>query len=104
MPNAERGAGGAARLPTSGIVGFAVRTLGCKVNQVESEQIAANLLAGGFHLVPDDEAEVVVVNTCTVTGEADAKAQEARARRAQESGCAHRGRHGLPGIRRCRVA
>jgi len=55
----------------------AFRTLGCKVNRVESEQIAAELLGGGVLLVAEDEAQVVVINTCTVTGEADAKARKA---------------------------
>ncbi|MDP2234343.1 MAG: MiaB/RimO family radical SAM methylthiotransferase [Actinomycetota bacterium] len=54
-----------------------VRTLGCKVNQVESEQIAAQLLGVGCVLAAQDEAAVVIVNTCTVTGEADAKTRKA---------------------------
>ncbi len=55
----------------------ALRTLGCKVNRVESEDIAADLLGRGVRIVGEDEAAVVVVNTCTVTGEADAKARKA---------------------------
>lgn len=55
----------------------AFRTLGCKVNRVESEDIAADLLGRGASLVGEDEAAVVIVNTCTVTGEADAKARKA---------------------------
>ncbi len=58
-------------------VGVAFRTLGCKVNRVESDDFAAELLGRGCVLVPDDEAAVIVVNTCTVTGEADAKARKA---------------------------
>lgn len=58
-------------------VPVAFRTLGCKVNRVESEDIAADLLGRGAVLVAEDEAAVVVVNTCTVTGEADAKARKA---------------------------
>jgi threonylcarbamoyladenosine tRNA methylthiotransferase MtaB len=54
-----------------------VRTLGCKVNRAESEAIAAELLGEGVRLVAEDEASVIVVNTCTVTGEADAKARKA---------------------------
>jgi threonylcarbamoyladenosine tRNA methylthiotransferase MtaB len=52
-------------------------TLGCKVNRFESESIAAELLGGGARIVKEDQAHVVVVNTCTVTGEADAKARKA---------------------------
>ncbi|MDZ4168832.1 MAG: tRNA (N(6)-L-threonylcarbamoyladenosine(37)-C(2))-methylthiotransferase MtaB [Coriobacteriia bacterium] len=55
----------------------AFRTLGCKVNRVESESIAAELLGQGCEVVGEDQAAVVVVNTCTVTGEADAKARKA---------------------------
>lgn len=57
--------------------GVFVRTLGCKVNRAESEAIAAELLGEGVRLVAEDEASVIVVNTCTVTGEADAKARKA---------------------------
>lgn len=51
-------------------------TLGCKVNQTESEAIASGLGVGGAGCAPDD-ADVVVINTCTVTGEADRKARKA---------------------------
>lgn len=55
----------------------AFRTLGCKVNRVESDTITAELLGDGWTLVPESDAAVVVINTCTVTGEADAKARKA---------------------------
>lgn len=58
-------------------VAVAFRTLGCKVNRVESDTVARELLAMGGRLVDESEADVVVVNTCTVTGEADAKARKA---------------------------
>ncbi len=58
-------------------VPVAFRTLGCKVNRVESEAIAADLLGRGARLAAEDEAAVIVINTCTVTGEADAKARKA---------------------------
>ena len=58
-------------------VSVAFRTLGCKVNHVESEDIAADLIGRGARLSGEDEAAVVVINTCTVTGEADAKARKA---------------------------
>jgi threonylcarbamoyladenosine tRNA methylthiotransferase MtaB len=47
------------------------------VNRVESETIAAELLGRGARIVDENEASVVVVSTCTVTGEADAKARKA---------------------------
>ena len=55
----------------------AFRTLGCKVNRVESESIAAELLGRGVSIAEETEADVVVINTCTVTAEADAKARKA---------------------------
>nr|MDQ3308101.1 hypothetical protein [Actinomycetota bacterium] len=43
----------------------ALLTLGCARNDVDSEELAARLEAGGFRLVDDPEdAETVVVNTC----------------------------------------
>ena len=56
---------------------MAFRTLGCKVNRVESETIAAELLSRGGSVGHEDTARVVVISTCTVTGEADAKARQA---------------------------
>ncbi|MBQ9001041.1 MAG: MiaB/RimO family radical SAM methylthiotransferase [Eggerthellaceae bacterium] len=56
---------------------FCVVNLGCKVNRVESDTIAAALMAQGGVAVDEEDAELVVVNTCTVTGEADKKARKA---------------------------
>jgi len=51
-------------------------TLGCKVNQAESDAIASLLPVA--QVVRDRaEADIIVVNTCTVTGEADHKARKA---------------------------
>lgn len=56
----------------------AIRTLGCKVNRTESEALAESLLTRGVALDGEEAgADLVVVNTCTVTGEADAKARKA---------------------------
>lgn len=54
-----------------------VVNLGCRVNRVESDRITADLAAAGFALVNQDEADVVVINTCAVTGEAEAKTRKA---------------------------
>ncbi len=54
-----------------------VRTLGCKVNRAESEGVAASLVGRGVNLVDEEDASVVIVNTCTVTGQADKKARKA---------------------------
>ncbi len=56
---------------------FLIKTLGCKVNQSESDQIADQLVGAGYHQVQNaDEADLIVVNTCTVTSVADAKARQ----------------------------
>ena len=63
----------------------AIVNLGCKVNQSEMEALARLLREGGVPLVdPDRGADLVVVNTCTVTSVADEKSRQAvrRARRA----------------------
>ena len=61
-----------------------IANLGCKVNQSEMEAVAHLLRAGGVELVNDGSAELVVVNTCTVTSMADRKSRQIvrRARRA----------------------
>lgn len=56
--------------------GVSFRTLGCKVNQVETEDVAAELIAADCAVVREEDADVVVVNTCSVTGEADRKARK----------------------------
>ncbi len=63
----------------------AIVNLGCKVNQSEMEAAARLLREGGVPLVdPARGAELVIVNTCTVTAVADEKSRQAvrRARRA----------------------
>lgn len=42
----------------------ALVTLGCPMNQVDSERIMGGLVSLGFELVPEEEADVIVVNTC----------------------------------------
>ncbi|MEI7744056.1 MAG: tRNA (N(6)-L-threonylcarbamoyladenosine(37)-C(2))-methylthiotransferase MtaB [Chloroflexota bacterium] len=63
----------------------AIVNLGCKVNQSEMEAAARLLREAGIPLVaPDRSADLVLVNTCTVTAAADEKSRAAvrRARRA----------------------
>jgi threonylcarbamoyladenosine tRNA methylthiotransferase MtaB len=53
-------------------VTVALPTLGCRLNQVESQEMGGLLEGRGFRVVEADEpAQVYVVNTCTVTGRAD---------------------------------
>jgi len=52
-------------------------TLGCKVNQYETEQMTENFINCGYEITPDDsQAEVFVVNSCTVTAESDRKTRQ----------------------------
>ena len=52
-------------------------TLGCRVNQYESDAIAALMEADGFVVVPmGQEADITIVNTCTVTAESDRKSRQ----------------------------
>lgn len=75
---------------------FCIVNLGCRVNRVESDSIAQAYLARGGEMVSAAYAELVVVNTCTVTGEAEKKTRKAihRALRANDharvivTGCA----------------
>ncbi len=51
-------------------------TLGCKLNQLESESLADAFRRVGARLVPlEDEAELFVLNTCTVTAKAERTAR-----------------------------
>src|SRR6476469_8072414 len=53
------------RRPDSPLTTVAMVTLGCARNEVDSEELAGRLEAGGFRLVDDPAAaETVVVNTC----------------------------------------
>ena len=56
---------------------FSVVNIGCKVNRVELDAVAAKLIARGARVADEGEADVVIVNTCTVTGEADKKTRKA---------------------------
>ncbi|MBQ3150169.1 MAG: tRNA (N(6)-L-threonylcarbamoyladenosine(37)-C(2))-methylthiotransferase MtaB [Clostridia bacterium] len=56
----------------------AIFTLGCKVNQYESQVICELLEKGGFTVVDSDEtADIYIVNSCTVTSESDRKNRQA---------------------------
>lgn len=52
-----------------------IYTLGCKVNQYESEAISEGLRARGVDIAPPSEVcDIYIINTCTVTAESDRKA------------------------------
>ena len=61
-------------------VKVAIETLGCKLNQAESEHLARELATAGYVLVsPSEKADIYVLNSCTVTGIADRKARQSSA-------------------------
>lgn len=52
-------------------------TLGCKVNQYESEYMSEVLKNAGFTIVsPNEDADYYIVNSCTVTATADQKTRQ----------------------------
>jgi threonylcarbamoyladenosine tRNA methylthiotransferase MtaB len=55
---------------------IALETLGCKLNQAESESLARQFAEMGCHVVsPSDGADIYILNTCTVTHIADRKSR-----------------------------
>ena len=56
---------------------IAIYTLGCKVNQYETQAMERELTARGHTLVPfEGQADAYVVNTCTVTAVSDKKSRQ----------------------------
>lgn len=52
-------------------------TLGCRVNQYETDAARELFIKAGFEITDSaEDADVCVVNTCTVTGEADRKSRQ----------------------------
>jgi threonylcarbamoyladenosine tRNA methylthiotransferase MtaB len=61
-------------------------TLGCKVNQYETQYVREGLLGIGFRDAEDDQqANLCVVNTCTVTNEGDSKSRQVIRRLARDN-------------------
>ncbi len=54
----------------------AFQTLGCRLNEAETEAWARQFRAAGAAVVPAAQADVVVLNTCAVTGEAARKSRQ----------------------------
>lgn len=55
---------------------YALVTFGCRVNQADSFEVAEALRARGAVEAAPDRADLVIVNTCTVTGAADQGARQ----------------------------
>ena len=74
MPSIDKNAHPATRHTLRATVSFA--TLGCKTNQFESASMQESLQSAGYQVVPFDEgADLVIVNTCTVTNATDAQSR-----------------------------
>ncbi len=56
---------------------IAITTLGCKVNQFDSEVMGASLERCGFKIIPfPQRADIYIINTCTVTHRADYQSRQ----------------------------
>lgn len=65
----------------------ALATLGCRVNFSETDQLRGRLRAAGYTLVDfEEEADLYIVNTCTVTHVADRKSRQLLRRAARRNG------------------
>lgn len=54
----------------------AFKTLGCRLNQFETDSIVTDFHKAGYEIVPfENDADVYVVNTCTVTNQSDQKSK-----------------------------
>lgn len=63
-----------------------VLTLGCRVNQYESDAFSAEMKRYGLDIVPfGEKCDVAIVNTCTVTAESDRKSRQMIRRAAQNA-------------------
>ncbi len=66
---------------------YVVETIGCRLNQYETEKIAADLNRAGFQRAgPGEEADLYIINTCTVTGRADASSRNIVSRAVRKNG------------------
>ena len=52
-------------------------TLGCKVNQYETESMREQLINAGYECGDNENADIVIINSCTVTAESDRKTRQA---------------------------
>ena len=57
---------------------IAFKTLGCRVNLYETDALASRFKAAGYEIVnADEDTDIFVVNTCTVTNQSDQKCRQA---------------------------
>jgi threonylcarbamoyladenosine tRNA methylthiotransferase MtaB len=76
------------------VASFAVKFLGCKVSQADAMLARRALLAAGHTEASEADADLHVINTCCITGEAEAKSRQSvrrslrTAQRVYVAGCA----------------
>lgn len=57
---------------------IAFRTLGCRLNQYETDALASSFDKAGYVITEDeDNADIVIINSCTVTNQSDKKSRQA---------------------------
>ena len=78
MPRAGKDPSGAVGATVAETGTVAIETHGCKLNQADSAVLAQEFAHAGYRLVERRrDADIIVVNTCTVTATADSKARQA---------------------------
>ena len=55
---------------------FRIVSLGCKVNSYESEAILNDFVSRGLEYTEQNDADVIIINTCTVTSTSDQKSRQ----------------------------
>ena len=82
---------GTSEAGVSGLPGrAAVATLGCKINSVESAAMAQSLSRDRWKIVgPTEYADLYIINSCTVTAEADRQTRQAVRRALRQNPLAH---------------
>ncbi|MEZ5197549.1 MAG: tRNA (N(6)-L-threonylcarbamoyladenosine(37)-C(2))-methylthiotransferase MtaB [Bacteroidales bacterium] len=56
---------------------IAFKTLGCRLNQYETDSVASNFIKEGYEIVDFNEtADAYIINTCTVTNQSDHKSRQ----------------------------
>ena len=55
---------------------FKIITLGCKVNQYESEMMREKLIKNNYEETFENDADIIIINTCSVTNMADLKSRK----------------------------
>src|SRR6516165_8721923 len=66
-------------------VKYAIITFGCRVNQADSLRFEEDLLAEGARAAAPEDADLVLVNTCSVTATADQGARQTIRRIARDN-------------------